>query len=288
MVLLSGPPHPNPLPPTGGEGEDSTEDPRSSRNGVEAVSADEKRGNSEALVANQGGHCRRTEVEDEIAAVAHAGEMPEVARAEAVFYLTEDPEGPGLHLTSDELAALDQAVIQAYARLLRRDLNVRTVGRRAWRGLNRGAANLGRLASYIDRRGLAWPPDWPWDLASLLEIFLSHEQAALDAGRAYTLIPPGDDLPRLARGLGLDPAAWPDLIAAARTRPWLDFGEVWWLGRVGAMSGERVIRIESTDRGAEIMAQTPDGDSVRLACWWSGEFDDALARAELLAELAGE
>ncbi len=229
----------------------------------------------------------RNDVEDEVAAVAHAGEMPEVARAEAVHYLTEDPAGPGLDLTPDELAALDRATVGAYLRLLRRDLNVRTVGRRAWRGLNRGAANLGRLAAFLDQRGLAWPWAERADLAYLLEIFLTHEQTALAAGRAYTLIPPGDDLERLVLGLGLDPAAWSDLIAAARARPWLDFGEVWWLGRVRAMSGEPVIRIESTVMGPEIMALTPDGDSVRLACWWSGLFDDPLARAEFLAELAG-
>jgi hypothetical protein len=229
----------------------------------------------------------RDEVQDEVAAVAHAGEMPEVARAEAVHFLTADPEGPGLDLTPHELAALDRATVEAYLRLLRRDLNVRTVGRRAWRGLNRGAANLGRLAAFIERHGLDWSEAERADLASLLHKFLDHEQAALASGRAFTLIPPGDDLARLARGLGLEPAQWSDLIDAARARPWLDFGEVWWLGRVGAMPDDKVIRIESTDRGPELIALTPDGDSVRLACWWSGEFDDARARAELLVQLAG-
>jgi hypothetical protein len=230
----------------------------------------------------------RLEVEDEVAAVAHAGEMPEVARAEAVFYLTEDPEGPGLGLTLDELAALNQATVEAYLRLLRRDLNLRVVGRRAWRGLDRGAANLTRLTAFIDRQGIDWPQDWPDEMRSLLEDFLDHEYEAMDTGRAYTLIPPGDDLKYLARGLGLDLSAWSDLIEAAYEKPWLDFGEVWWLGRVGAMSGRPVIGIETTDRGAEITAQTPDGQSARLACWGSGLFEDSRARAELLVQLAGD
>lgn len=37
--------------------------------------------------------------------------------------------------------------------------------------------------------------------------------------------------------------------------------------------------------GPEIVAVTPSGDSVRLACWWSGLFDDYHARARLLIRL---
>lgn len=229
----------------------------------------------------------RPEVEEEVAAVAHAGEMPEVARAEAFHYLTEDPEGPGLDLTSAEMAALDQATVQAYGRLLRRDLNYRTAGRRPWRGLNRAAANLERATAFMTRNRLDWPREGRTDLVSLLENFLNQERAALEAGQAYTLIPPGDDLRRLADGLGLSLEPWSELMDRTAGLPWLDFGEVWWLRRVQGLSGRAEIEIQETEMGPEIVAVTPDGDSVMLACWWSGLFDDYQARAELLIRLAG-
>jgi len=227
----------------------------------------------------------RPEVEDEVTTVAHAGEMPEVARAEALFYLTEDPEGPGLTLTPAEVAGLDRATVQAYVRLLRRDLNYRTVGRRAWRGLNRAGANFYRATNFINRHGLDRPQGWSQDLVPLLEDFLNQEQAALDAGQVYTLIPPGDDLPRLAEGLGLSLEPWAELMYQAVRRPWLDFGEVWWLRRVQGLAGVVDIEIQETEMGPEVLAVTSGGDSVRLACWSSGLFEDYQARAALLIRL---
>jgi hypothetical protein len=152
---------------------------------------------------------RRSLIEDEVLAIRHSGELPEVALHTALFYLQEDPEGPRLRLTGEEARHLQDAVEQRYRRILMRDLNPRYRGKPIYRGLVRAAANWGRLERFCrsDHRDAAAHRQ---AAAEALQAFLLTETHDVAAGR-----PPSaangsrDALAAFARALGLAPADLP-------------------------------------------------------------------------------
>ena len=116
---------------------------------------------------------RHSLIEEEIFAIRQSGEMPEVALHTALYDLQEDPDGPRLHLTPEDLAPMKDAVEQRYQRILLRDLNPRFRDRSIYRGLARAIANWQRLTRFCEREGR--------DMAS-------HRQAAAEALRTFLAV----------------------------------------------------------------------------------------------------
>ena len=90
-------------------------------------------------------------IEEEVFAIRQSGEMPEVALHTALHYLQEDPEGPRVSVSPENLRQLKDAVENRYQRILMRDLNPRYRGRSIYRGLARAIANWQRLDRFCDR-----------------------------------------------------------------------------------------------------------------------------------------
>ena len=53
---------------------------------------------------------KKAYIAEEAFMVLHSGEIPEIALHSSLYYLTEDPDGPGLELNADEILPLKQAV----------------------------------------------------------------------------------------------------------------------------------------------------------------------------------
>ncbi len=119
----------------------------------------------------------RSLIEEEIFAIHHSGEMPEVALHTALYDLQEDGGGPCLHLTPEDIESLKDAVEQRYQRILLRDLNPRLRDRSIYRGLARAIANWQRLTRFCQRDGRDTTP---------------HRQAAAEALRTFLAIETDD------------------------------------------------------------------------------------------------
>ena len=92
-------------------------------------------------------------IEDEEFAIGHSGEMPEVAFHTALHFLQEDPDGPGITVSPEDMGRLKRAVERRYRRILMRDLNPRYRNHSIYRGLARALANWERLTRFCRRYG---------------------------------------------------------------------------------------------------------------------------------------
>ncbi len=124
-------------------------------------------------------------IEEEVFAIHHSGEMPEVALHTALYDLQEDRGGPCLDLTPEDIASLKDAVEQRYQRILLRDLNPRFRDRSIYRGLARAIANWQRLTRFCEREGRDTTPHRQ-AAAQALARFLAVETDDVAHGR-----PPG-------------------------------------------------------------------------------------------------
>jgi hypothetical protein len=116
----------------------------------------------------------RNLIEEEVFAIRHSGEMPEVAFHTSLHYLQEDPEGPRLTVTPEDMQPLKEAVEMRYKRIVMRDLNPRYRDRSIYRGLARAIANWQRLVRFCQRekRDIALHRQ---DVATALVAFLTIE-----------------------------------------------------------------------------------------------------------------
>ncbi|RJX36578.1 MAG: hypothetical protein C4525_00495 [Desulfarculus sp.] len=169
--------------------------------------------------------------------VETAGEMPEVALAESLHHLGHGVTGP-------ELDCLRAAAVRAYLKIIERDLDPANLGLSLFRGLERAADNLERLAGFLRRLG--WPPPaerWQ-SLVPRLERYLAAEQAALEAGRPYASASPGQ-VRDVAAALGLDLAPWAGLLQRLAQAPALDFMALRAMARLQAAGGAAKRRQEA-------------------------------------------
>jgi len=90
-------------------------------------------------------------LEEEVLIVRNSGEIPEVAFHGSVYYLTEDPDGPELTLTEDNLRLLKKQVIARYQDIVLRDLIPENRNKSIYRGLKRSIANWRRLLKFCER-----------------------------------------------------------------------------------------------------------------------------------------
>mgnify|MGYP000415730976 CR=1 FL=1 len=152
----------------------------------------------------------RSLIEDELLAIHHSGEMPEVALHASLHYLRDDPEGPQVNLSREDMQRLKDAVEKRYKRILMRDLNPRYRGKSIYRGLARAAANWQRLVRFGQRanRDISVHRQ---EVAHALEAFLEIETADVAAGKSLSSVNcSADELAAFAESVGLAPSRLPD------------------------------------------------------------------------------
>lgn len=149
-------------------------------------------------------------IEDEIFAIHHGGEMPEVVLHTALYYLQEDPEGPRIKVTPQDRQRLKEAVASRYKRIVMRDLNPRYRDRSIYRGLARAMANWDRWARFGKRENHDMT-DHRQDVAQALLAFLVIETADVASGRQPASVNcSATDLAAFTETLGLTPSRLPE------------------------------------------------------------------------------
>lgn len=149
-------------------------------------------------------------LEEELLLVANSGEIPEIALHGSLYFLREDPDGPSLVLTADDIAPLRQAAFDRYRKILCRDLNPGLRDKRVYRGLARCRANWHRFRSFCHRQDMD-PTIVRVELATLLSTFLHHEARDHRAGRRTnsSINCTATELCSLVDELKLDPTTLP-------------------------------------------------------------------------------
>lgn len=148
-------------------------------------------------------------IAEEAFIIGQSGEIPEVALHGSIFYLTEDPEGPGFNLAAEDMAPLKQAVVARYRQNIRRDLDPENRDAGMYRGLARCAVNWQRLCKFCFREKI--------DIAAIrsetaagLRRFLERETADIAGGRRNSCVNcSSQEIESLAKSLGLRPADLP-------------------------------------------------------------------------------
>lgn len=123
---------------------------------------------------------RESVIEDEVLIVETSGEMPEVAYHGSLYYLSHDPEGPGLSLGRQDKGRLILAVVEGYRRIIRRDLDLENRQKSCYRGLIRCLVNWRRLTGFAAAHRLSLA-ELQEEIAAALQTFLAGE--AVDVGR---------------------------------------------------------------------------------------------------------
>jgi hypothetical protein len=133
-------------------------------------------------------HDKEHLLQEEVLIIRHSGEIPEVAYYGSIYYLIDDPEGPGFDdLTPKDLAPLKEAVVQRYRTIILRDLTAENRDRRIYRGLARSAVNWGRLSRFLGKEGLA-VPGLRTEIARAFKSFLAREWKDVASGRRASCI----------------------------------------------------------------------------------------------------
>lgn len=99
------------------------------------------------------GEKKRALLADEFLLVRHSGEIPEVALQSSLYYLSQDPAGPGISLAAGDLALLKDAVQERYREIIFRDLDPENRDKGLFRGLARCLVNWQRLCRFCRREG---------------------------------------------------------------------------------------------------------------------------------------
>jgi hypothetical protein len=161
---------------------------------------------------------KKTYIEEEVFVVQHSGEIPEVTLHEALYYLTEDDEGPGLQMKPDDVFPLKQAVVKQYRTIILRDLDPGNRDKRIYRGLARCAANWQRLIIFCTREGIDFQIIRN-EAAGALQEFFDTEVADVDSKKRSSCINCSQaEIEELAISLGVSwdklPEGWQELCPA--------------------------------------------------------------------------
>ena len=92
---------------------------------------------------------------DELLIVRHSGEIPEVALHGSIFFLTQDPDGPGIEIAPKELQFLKKMVVERYQEIINRDLDLNNCDKSIYRGLARCIVNWQRMKRFCHREEIA-------------------------------------------------------------------------------------------------------------------------------------
>ena len=153
---------------------------------------------------------RKEVLADELLLVRHSGEIPEVVLHSSLYYLTEDPAGPGIALAAGDLALLKDAVQKRYREIILRDLEPENRDKGLYRGLARCVANWGRLSRFCRREGRGLR-EIRREVARALQHFIARELEDVLSGRRVSCINcSADELRQLAADLYLADDDLPD------------------------------------------------------------------------------
>ncbi len=154
-------------------------------------------------------HTKLQYLTDEQLIIRHSGEIPEVAYHGSMYYLTEDPEGPGLELSTEDLHCLEEMVVERYRTIMLRDLAPENRDKSLYRGLARCAVNWQRLCKFSEQKHI-YIDAVRAEIAESLEAFLQREvKECKNRDRSSSINCPPETLYFFARDLGLDPENFP-------------------------------------------------------------------------------
>jgi len=153
---------------------------------------------------------RKAYIAEEAFMILHAGEIPEIFLHSSLYYLTEDPEGPGLALEADEIFLLKQSVVKRYRAIILRDLEPENRDKSIYRGLVRCAVNWQRLLKFCSREHFNFTA-LQAETAAALHKFLRQELADVQSNRRFSCVNCSqEEVSNLAVSLGILPAELPD------------------------------------------------------------------------------
>jgi hypothetical protein len=146
--------------------------------------------------------------------IRNSGEIPEVALHGSLYYLTDDPEGPGLDLDPRDVDLLAEQALARYQEIIHRDLDPRNRDQSMYRGLARAAVNWNRLVRFC--RKMNWDVEQlRGEFAAALQLFLARESVDVHAGRSSSVNCTAAVLADFAASLGLAeadmPSGWQEL-----------------------------------------------------------------------------
>jgi hypothetical protein len=153
---------------------------------------------------------KKSYIAEEAFMVLHAGEIPEISLCSSLYYLTEDPDGPGLELNADDILPLKQAVLKRYRAIILRDLEPKNRDKRIFRGLERCAVNWQRLLKFCSRESLDFTTIRT-ETASALQSFLKQEMVDVESRKRSSSINCSQaEIEDLAKSVGLSTGDLPE------------------------------------------------------------------------------
>ena len=158
---------------------------------------------------------KKAYIAEEAFMVLHSGEIPEIVLHSSLYYLTEDPDGPGLELNADDILPLKQGVVKRYQEIILRDLEPKNRDKGIYRGLARCVVNWQRLLRFCSRESLDFTAART-ETAAALQRFLQQELADVQSKKRSSSINCSQaEIEKLADSLGLSsadlPAGWQQL-----------------------------------------------------------------------------
>lgn len=166
---------------------------------------------------------QRELLENEWFTVRYSGETPEIALHSALYYLTEDSEGPGLVLAVDEINVLRQAAADRYLEIILRDLEPANRVLPIYRGVKRSIINYHRYQSFCRRQQLDGGKIIA-EVAAALLLFLAREMVAAAKEQGCPAVNCSFvELNVFAQQLGLVQETLPPAIALLCEQPAVDF-----------------------------------------------------------------
>ncbi len=149
-------------------------------------------------------------IEDELLMLRHSGEIPEIALHQSIYFLCEDPEGPGLDCIPEEaLSLMKRAVFERYRVISLRDLKPENRDLSIYRGVARSIMNYRRLVRFCELEGIDYS-EVTGEIARFLKIFLEQELEDVVSGRRKPCINCTYwDLLGFVQALGMDPSDLP-------------------------------------------------------------------------------
>ncbi|RUM36038.1 MAG: hypothetical protein DSY50_01695 [Desulfobulbus sp.] len=153
---------------------------------------------------------RKAVLEDELYILRDSGEIPEIAYHSTLFFLTQDPEGPTLVLTDNELELLQDAVITRYQEIVLRDITPENRDLTLYRGVRRTLHNWQRMEAFCVRNNRD-NTAFKEQVRHAFLRFIKREVAEIEAeNRKSSLNCSWKMIAKFAGVLGLDTAQFPD------------------------------------------------------------------------------
>jgi hypothetical protein len=164
---------------------------------------------------------KKAYIAEESFMVMNAGEIPEISLHSSLYYLTEDPDGPGLELDADDILPLKQAVVKRYRAIILRDLEPKNRDKRIYRGLARCAVNWQRMLKFCTGEHLNFAA-LQAETAEALQSFLQQEMVDVESRKRSSCVNCSqEEVSKLAESLGLSaenlPKGWQGLCKEEET-----------------------------------------------------------------------